>query len=193
MVVVIDTCSLHRLVEYYLPLDKSGKLIPLLEELFLSRNIVMTKAVHDECSHTSQGVIVKKLPFLSSKEFKNLIVKEDYFLPDTKFLRIINDHFLIKAKFNSLLPEQQEAQRESYLHSGDFSLLLCAYMENKGMAGSLFADELWVLTDESANENDNKCFKKIPTCCKILETPTINIREYLEKITNGKIEVIITQ
>ena len=153
----------------------------------------MTKAVHDECSHTSQGVIVKKLPFLSSKEFKNLIVKEDYFLPDTKFLRIINDHFLIKAKFNSLLPEQQEAQRESYLHSGDFSLLLCAYMENKGMAGSLFADELWVLTDESANENDNKCFKKIPTCCKILETPTINIREYLEKITNGKIEVIITQ
>ena len=193
MVVVIDTCSLHRLVEYYLPLDKTGKLIPLLEELFLSRSIIMTKAVHDECSYTSQGVIVKQLPFLSSKQIKNLIVKEDHFLPDSKFLRIINDHFMVKAKFNSLPPEEQEAQKEHYLHSGDFSLLLCAYMENKGMAGNLFADELWVLTDESTNENDNKCFKKIPNCCKVLETPTINIREYLEMITEGKIEIIISK
>lgn len=189
MVVVVDTCSLHRLVEYYLPLDKEGKLVPLFERLFLSREIVMTESVFWECSKMSKGVVVSELPFLA--KLKSQIIKSDYFLPDQKLLRIVNDHFIIKNKFNSLPKEQQLAQNEHYLQSGDFSILQCAYMKKKGMAGSLFGDDFRVLTDETSASNDNKCYKKIPACCQILETKIINIREYLDYITEGRIELII--
>ncbi len=191
MVVVVDTCSLHRLVEYYLPLDKSNKLVPLMESLFMSHDIVMTKAIYDECAHMSKGIILEKLPFLKSKDFKPLIVKEDTFIPDNKLMTILNDHFTIREKFKSLPPEQQEAQKEIYLQGGDFSLLTCAYMKKKGMAEELFGDDLRVLTDETPADNDNKCFKKIPICCKILDTNVISIREFLEYATEGKIELII--
>lgn len=191
MVVVVDTCSLHRLVEYYLPFDKEGKLVPLFERLFLIREIIMTESVFWECSRMSKGVILSKLPFLNSAKLKSQIIKSDTFLPDQKLLRIVNEHFIIKDKFNSLPTEQQLVQKEHFLQSGDYSILQCAYMEKKGMAGSLFDDDLCVLTDESSADNDNKCFKKIPVCCKILETKTISIREYLDYITDGKIELII--
>ncbi len=192
MVVVVDTCSLHRLVEYYLPLDKSKRIVPLLERLFYSREMVMTQAVYEECQRVSKGIIVKALPFLNSKQGKKLIVAPETFAPDQKLLRIVDDHFTIRAKFNSLRPEEREAQKENYLQGGDFSILQCAYMEKKGMSGSLFGDDLQVMTDESGAENDSKCYKKIPSCCKVLGTPTINIREYLDFITDGRIELIIS-
>lgn len=191
MVVVVDTCSLLRLVEYYLPLDKSNKIVPLLESLFLSGDMVMTEAVYTECQYLSKGVILASLPFLKSKACKALIVKEDVFIPDNKLMTILNDHFIIKEKFRSLSPEHQEAQRNSFIHSGDFSLLTCAYMKKKGMADELFGDDLRILTDESSAANDNKCFKKIPACCKVLGTKTIGIREYLEFITNNSVELIM--
>jgi len=58
---------------------------------------------------------------------------------------------------------------------------------------SLFPDELKVLTDESATENGNNCFKKIPNCCNILGVDTLNIQEYLEDITDGKLALILSQ
>ncbi len=191
MVVVVDTCSLHRLVEYYLPLDKEGKLVPLFERLFLGREIIMTESVFSECSRIAKGIITTKLPFLKTKAAKDLLIKLDYFPPDAKLLKIVSENFTIKAKYQSLTPEQQIAQSDAYRRSGDFSILQCAYMEKKGMAGNLFGEDLRVLTDESSAENDNKCFRKIPACCKFLETETINIRKYLEDITDGKIELII--
>lgn len=190
MVVVVDTCSLHRLVEYYLPLDKCGKLIPLLEQLFLSREIVMTQAVYQECQYTQKGKVLKALPFLSAQG-RRLILQPNSFTPDKKLLRMVSENFTVKAKFDSLQPEQQEAQRETYLRGGDFSILQCAYMFKKGLADSLFGDDLQVLTDESPTDNDNKCFKKIPVCCKVLGTPTVNIRQYLEIVTDGKIELML--
>lgn len=193
MVVVVDTCSLHRLVTYYLPLDKSRNLIHLLEHEFLGGNMMMTQEVFDECSHVSKGEILKALPFLSSKKAKKLIIKEDKFLPDQKLLKMVNNNFIFASKYNSLLPEQQEAQRENYLVGGDFSILKCAYMEKKGMAEGLFGGDLRVLTDESSIENDNKAFRKIPNCCHFLDVPTLNIQEYLDIITEDKIELIINQ
>lgn len=193
MVVVVDTCSLLRLVDYYLPLDKTNKLVPLLEQLFYSRDMVMTKAVYEECQHVSKGIVVKSLPFLNTKESKKLIVAPEAFSPDQKLLRIVDENFTVRTKYNSLKPEEQEAQKDNYLRGGDFSIIQCAYMEKKGMAGSLFGDDFRVLTDESGAENDSKYYKKIPTCCEFLDVPTINIREYLEIITNGRIELMINR
>ena len=53
--------------------------------------------------------------------------------------------------------------------------------------------KLQVLTDESANENGTSCFKKIPICCKLLGVDSLNIREYLELVTDGKLALILSQ
>lgn len=193
MVVVADTCSLHRLVEYYLPLDKSGKLVPMFESLFLSGQAVMTWAVYEESRRLDKGAIVEAFPFMRAEAFKRLIVKPEQFIPDTKLLRMVTDHFAVKSKYNSLLPEQQEVMRESFISSGDFSLLQCAFMKKKGLAEILFPDTLAVLTDESSAPNDNKCFKKLPLCCQVLGVETINIRSYLELVTDGQIELVIRE
>ena len=193
MVVVVDTCSLHRLVEYYLPLDKKGVLVPLFKSLFEGRQILMTEFVYEECQRMAKGVIIKKLPFMSSAGFKKNLIKAEAILPDQKLLRIVLDHFTIKAKYNSLKPEQQETQKSAYLQSGDFSLMYCAYQKKKRLNTGLFPEDLKILTDESGTENGNSCFKKIPTCCAFLGVDTLNIKDYLEIITHGKIELIIAQ
>ena len=109
MVVVVDTCSFHRLVEYYLPLDKAGQLVPLFEQLFFGHEIIMTESVFLECSRMSKGIITTKLPFLKTKAAKDILVKPDFFPPDAKLQRIVNENFTIKAKFQSLPVEQQLA------------------------------------------------------------------------------------
>ncbi len=193
MVVVVDTCSLHRLVEYYLPLDKKGLLIPLFKSLFEGRQILMTEFVYEECRQMAKGVILKKLPFMSSAAFKKNLIKSETILPDQKLLRIVLENFTIKAKYNSLKPEQQETQKSTYLRSGDFSLMYCAYQKKKRLNTGLFPEDLKILTDESGTENGNNCFKKIPNCCAFLGVETLNIKDYLEIVTDGKIELIIAQ
>ena len=193
MVVVVDTCSLHRLVEYYLPLDKKGVLIPLFKSLFEGRQILMTEFVYEECRQMAKGVILKKLPFMSSAAFKKNLIKSETILPDQKLLRIVLENFTIKAKYNSLKPEQQETQKSTYLRSGDFSLMYCAYQKKKRLNTGLFPEDLKILTDESGTENSNNCFKKIPNCCAFLGVEILNIRDYLEIVTDGKIELIIAQ
>lgn len=192
MVVVTDTCSLHRLAEYYLPFDRSGKLVPLLESLFRSGQAVMTSAVYEECRRLDRGMVVESFPFMRTEEFKKSVVKPEQFVPDAKLLRMVTEHFAVRSKYDSLPPEQQEAQRESFILGGDFSLLQCAYMKKKGLADTLFRETLAVLTDESSAPNDNKCFKKLPLCCKVLEVATLNIRSYLEYVTDGNIELVIS-
>lgn len=191
MVVIVDTCSLHRLVEYYMPLDKAGKLIPLFKDQFMHEKAIMTESVYQECSFISKGIILTRMPFLKSKEFHRLIVKKDELIPEKKLLNIANEQFVIKSKINSLKPEEQEEQKTRFLNGADFSLLACAYKKNKDISDVLFRDNVRVLTDESTSDNDNKCFHKIPKCCKILEIDTINIREYLEYVTDGRIELLI--
>lgn len=193
MVVVVDTCSLHRLVEYYLPLDKKGVLIPLFKSLFEGRQILMTEFVYEECQRMAKGVILKKLPFMSSAAFKKNLIKSETILPDQKLLRIVLEHFTIKTKYNSLKPELQETQKSTYLRSGDFSLMYCAYQKKKRLNTGLFPEDLKILTDESGTENGNNCFKKIPNCCAFLGVETLNIKDYLEIVTDGKIELIIAQ
>lgn len=193
MVVVVDTCSLHRLVEYYLPLDRKGELVPLLQKLFLGRKILMTDFVYTECQRVAKGIIIKKLPFLQTEEFKKGIIKTDVLIPTRKLMNLVLDSFVIKAKYNTMPPVQQEIQRQTYFQSGDFSLIYCAYQKKKGFMDDLFPEELKILTDESANENGNSCFKKIPSCCEILGVDTINIREYLDYVTDGRIELILNQ
>lgn len=193
MVVVVDTCSLHRLVDYYLPLDKGGVLVPLLERLFAAKQMMMTDLVYTECQRISKGIIIEKLPFMKTAAFKKELIKTDILIPSRKLMNIVNDQFAIKPKLNRLPLEQQQIQRETYFQSGDFSLLYIAFLNKKKLSGGLFPEELQILTDESANENGTSCFKKIPICCKLLGVDSLNIREYLELVTDDKLALILSQ
>lgn len=188
MIVIADTCSLHRLVEYYLPFDKSKKLYELIASCFANRELLITDAVYQECRWMSKGKIIKGLPFLSDKSG---ISATRSILPSKKLLRMVDNQFTIRTRFNVLDVGEREAQKESYLNGGDFSIIQFAYNEMKSLDGNLFNMDARVLTDETSVENDNKCFKKIPSCCKILGISTINIREYLEILTDGNIELVI--
>ena len=87
MVVVVDTCSLHRLVVYYLPFDKDGLLLSLLEKQFTSGQMMMTDLVYSECQYMDKGVILERLPFLKNAEFKKGLIKTEGLVPKGGVLR----------------------------------------------------------------------------------------------------------
>lgn len=193
MVVVVDTCSLHRLVEYYLPFDKDGVLVPLIERLFASKEMMMTDLVYNECQRMAKGIIMEKLPFLKTAEFKKGLISTDVLVPNKKLMNIVNEQFAIRSKLNNMPLEQQQIQREMYYQSGDFSLIYCAYQKKQGLSEGLFPEDLMIVTDESANENGSSCFKKVPNCCKLLGVDSLNIQAYLEIVTGGKLKLILQQ
>jgi hypothetical protein len=193
MVVVVDTCSLHRLVVYYLPFDKDGALLSLLEKQFTSRQMMMTDLVYTECQRMDKGIILERMPFLKDAGFKKGLIKTEDLVPNKKLLNYVNEQFTIRSKFNNLPIEQQQIQKEAYFRSGDFSLVYCAYHTKQGLSTGLFPEDLMILTDESTNENGPSCFKKVPNCCKLLGVDSINIQAYLEDITEGKLRFILQQ
>lgn len=51
MVALIDTCSLRRLVEYYLPFDKDDTLVDFLAHQYKEKKLVVIDAVYEECKY----------------------------------------------------------------------------------------------------------------------------------------------
>lgn len=153
----------------------------------------MTDLVYNECQRMAKGIIMKKLPFLKTTEFKKGLISTDVLVPNKKLMNIVNEQFAIRSKLNNMPPEQQQIQREKYYQSGDFSLIYCAYQKKQGLSEGLFSEDLMILTDESANENGSSCFKKVPNCCKLLGVDSLSIQAYLEIVTGGKLKLILQQ
>ena len=208
MVVIVDTCSLSRLVQYYLPFDKGNQLIPLISTLIKNvknGEMIVTEAVFEECKYLKKGIILEKLSFLKEKDFKDRQIKTDQLIPDKTFMNYVNHNFVNRTIFNKLDAPKQKAQKEAYIKSGDYSLLLCAYESVKDLKDSIFNDEAYILTEESATENDNKFFYKIPNatendnkffykipnCCRVFGAKYIDLANYLEIVTEGKLELIL--
>lgn len=191
MVVVVDTCSLSRLVQYYLPFDKGNQLITLISTLIKNREMIVTEAVFDECKYIKKGIILEKLPFLKEKDFKALQIKSDQLIPDKTFTNYVNNNFVNRSMFNKLDAPKQAAQKEAYIKGGDYSLLLSAYKSVKNLENNIFNEEVYILTEESATENDNKFFYKIPKCCGAFGAKHIDLARYLEIVTVGKLELIL--
>lgn len=191
MVVVVDTCSLSRLVQYYLPFDKGNKLIPLISTLIKNGDMIVTEAIFEECKYLKKGIILEKLSFLKEKDFKDRQIKSDQLIPDKTFMNYVNHNFVNRTMFDKLDGPKQEAQKEAYIKGGDYSLLLSAYKSVKNLKDNIFNEEAYILTEESATENDNKFFYKIPKCCGAFGAKHIDLASYLEIVTDGKLELIL--
>ena len=193
MVVVVDTCSLSRLVQYYLPFDKGNQLIPLISTLIKNREMIVTEAVFDECRAVAKGTILNHLPFLKEKEFKSLQVKYSDLIPDNKFTNIVNNNFINRIRTKKLSDAELQAQKYNYSKGGDYSLLLCAYYSVKKLEHNLFNEKAYILTEESAVDNDNKCFYKLSKCAEFIGAEHIDLAHYLEIVTNDKLELVLRQ
>lgn len=193
MVVIVDTSSLCSLVRYYLPLDKEGQLISFIKRSLINRQMIIIDKVYEECRRLAQGEIINRMPFLKDKVFADLIfnIDQDSVVPPPKFLNIVNEGFVVKAKFNELNEGQKQAQIERFFDGADYALLLCSYINKKKIDGGLFPEDILILTEESNASNDNKCFKKIPLCSKIIDVDTIGLTNYLLKETDGNLRLLI--
>lgn len=173
MIVVIDTSSLLSLVRYYLPFDKNKTLYNFIKSKIESKEILILDKVYEECEYTSKRIVVKTLPYLSSK--KNQINTIDL-LPNQKFFNRLENEFINKAIKNKLdadNPVFYENLKNDFMKSADPKLLLYS-LQNK-------ANNVVIVSEETVTSNDNKLFKKLPSICKILNLPIITLPKLLDQ------------
>jgi hypothetical protein len=170
MKVVIDTSSLLSLVRYYLPFDKNKTLYNFIKSKIESKEILILDKVFDECEYTSKGIVVKTLPYLSSK--KNHVNTTDL-LPNQKFFNQLENQFINGVIKNKLSAVQFENTKNEFMKSADPKLLLYS-LQNKN-------DNVVIVSEETDTSNDNKLYKKLPAICKILDITIITLPELLDQ------------
>lgn len=84
MAIVIDTCSLVSLAKNYLPLDKNGSLMNFIHEKFVTKEWIMLDAIQRESQYTSQGIVLKAMPFLKDSAY--MTKTNEMYPPSTKKL-----------------------------------------------------------------------------------------------------------
>lgn len=171
MIAAIDTSSLLSLVRYYLPFDNNNTLYDFIKSKIELKEILILDKVYEECEYTAKRIVVKTLPYLSSK--KNQINTTDL-LPNKKFFNRLENEFInkaIKNKLDAENPVLYENLKNEFLNSADPKLLLYS-VQNK-------ADNVIIVSEETDSSNDNKLFKKLPSICKILDLPIITLPKLL--------------
>lgn len=179
MIVVIDTSSLLSLVRYYLPFDNDNILYNFIKDKVENKEIIILDKVFDESKFQSKSIIIEKLDFIENK--KNHI-KTTEILPTRKFFNQLENQFINGSAKNKLSEVEFENRKNDFLESADCKLVLYS-INNKNLI-----DELFIVTEESESNNDNKSFKKIPAICKILDLNCLTLPELLEKYSEIKIE-----
>ena len=185
MLALIDTCSLLRLCQYYIPFDRDNKLQDFLSAQYYAKNLQIIDAVYEESSYMQKGKILKTLSFIKRDE-----------CPDTSELSIskrisnmIDNQFcnkLIKKKlernFKDDWPTLYDQQKQIFMKSGDFRLILFAEYIKRLIGNDLFKneDEALIVTDESTSENDGKLFRKLPNCCQESKLEHLCLVDYLK-------------
>jgi hypothetical protein len=180
MVALIDTCSLRRLVEYYLPFDKDDILVTFLAHQYQKKELVVIDAVYEECKYQKKGEILKDLPFLSSKTSISTL---DMSI-NKRENNIIDHQFCIQPACRKLSEDKitrnqkYAVLKEQFMNTADFRLML--FVKRKISFNGFFND-IEVVTDETRDANDGKIFKKLPVCCDIVDITSKNIVEYLKE------------
>jgi hypothetical protein len=181
MVALIDTCSLRRLVEYYLPFDKDHTLVDFLTHQYQKKELVVIDAVYEECKYQKKGEILKDLPFLASKTSISTLD-----IPIDKEINDIIDHrFRVQPAYRKLSEDESSRNqkyavlKEKFMDTADFRLILFANQKNS--IPDLFNENIKVVTDETRNANDGKIFKKLPVCCELVNITSENIVGYLKE------------
>ena len=168
MKVIIDTNSLLSLVRYYLPFDKDKILYNFIKNKVQSGEIIIIDKVHQQCSFISKGIILKELDFLDDKDFKKASKipynTELTIAPNTKkFFHLLNSVFVnsVVKKAKNITEVEFEILKTSHLKDADMKLVLLALNFNT-------EEDVYIVTEETSESNDNKLFVKIPAMCREL-------------------------
>lgn len=180
MRVVIDTNSLLSLVRYYLPFDKRGKLFEYFKNKIEDGSVIIIDKVLLECKYNAKGIVLAKLDYLEDKIFlkkSKTPYKTDSLLAPSpaKFLRQLENQFVntVVKRQKKLTESEFENQKNLFLDDADMKqIILCLNLVKAG-------EEVFLVTEESENNNDNKLFKKIPAICKELNIPTMTLPELI--------------
>jgi hypothetical protein len=180
MKVVIDTSSLLSLVRYYLPFDTDNKLYNLIKLEIKNHNIIVIDEVLNESSFVSGKLVIKKLDFLTDKDFvkaHKIPTKTKDLIPPSpaKFYNLVDNTF-ITTNAKRLNSAQFEQQKKEFLDSADARMVI--YLLNEISKNSF--EKLMLITEETEGSNDQKAFKKLPAICKILNIEVKTLPELLE-------------
>ena len=175
MKVIIDTNSLLSLVRYYLPFDKYEILYNFIKNKIQSGEIIIIDKVHQQCSFISKGIILKELDFLDDKDFKKASKipynTELTIAPNTKkFFHLLNSVFVnsVVKKAKNITEVEFEILKTSHLKDADMKLVLLALNFNT-------EEDVYIVTEETSESNDNKLFVKIPAMCRELGLKCITL------------------
>lgn len=181
---VIDTSSLVRMAQSYHPFDSTDALNAFLQTEMESGSVIILDRILKEIQYVSQGIAFGTFSCLKNKK---LIRSTKDLIPPQKFYIMLDNNFVDRSMKNTKFKDDENGYqdaRQSYLQGADCNMIVYAMKENTEI------DPIQILTEESANQNDGKLFKKIPSICKELNIPTINVVEYFKQhIEDLSIEV----
>ena len=171
MKAVIDTSSLVALVRYYLPFDKEGKLKAFIEERIEAKKLIVLEQVVAECKLQGKGQVVKALPFIDKPKNKTAVTDVTV---NKKLYNMIDNNFIIGSIAGKLPPAEYQLEREKFVKTADFAMVLYAYsVKDK--------EEVVIVTEETGYSNDGKPFKKIPGICETIGVKTQSLSLFLSE------------
>ncbi|WP_312075786.1 DUF4411 family protein [Chryseobacterium sp.] len=179
MKVIIDTNSLLSLVRYYLPFDKENILLNFIKEKIEIGEIIIIDKVYEQCTYNSKGLILKQLSFLTDKSFlkkSKTPYKTDSLLAPSpaKFLRMVENQFVVPVQRKKITEVEFEVRKNQHLEDADTKqIILCLNLTKD-------EEDVLLVTEETAESNDNKLFKKIPAICSELNISCITLPELLK-------------
>jgi hypothetical protein len=186
MKAVIDTNSLLSLVRYYSPFDKQNILYEMIKTNIANGEILIIDKIIEECNRLKKGIIVTTLSFLTDKEFNKahkLPFNTESLLPPTgnKFYNMVDNNFVNKPIKNKLDEIEYESRKEYFMKSADMGLVLTCL----NLKMDYPTDDIFLVTEETEINNDNKLFVKIPKMCDMLDIQVMNIPQLIDKLKIG--------
>lgn len=188
MKVIIDTNSLLSLVRYYLPFDNENLLFNFIKDKIENGEIIIIDKVYEQCTYNSKGLVLKQLSFLTDKTFlkkSKTPHKTDTLLAPSpaKFLRMVENQFVVAVQRKKITDVEFEVSKNKHLEDADTKqIILCLNLMQS-------ESEVYLVTEETAESNDNKLFKKIPAMCNELNIKCITLPQLL-KIYENEINVL---
>lgn len=180
---LVDTSSLVSLARYYHPFDSTEILNEYLNSEIASGNIIVLDKIAEEVQYVSSSMAVKAFSCLKDN---NRVVSTKDLIPKPQFFNMLDNSFVDNAtkrlKFNDDEAGYNNA-REVFLKGADCALVVYAMNNTSKM------DPIQILTEESANQNDGKLFKKIPLICKVIGIRTLTSVEFLKELQSIQVNI----
>ena len=136
-------------------------------------NLVIVDAVQTECKYIAKGVVIDSFDFMKSSKKH---IKTNELIPTSKFYNLLENQICIQVQKRKLSEVQFENEKDNFLKSADGRIILQAIELKKGLLNDVF-----VVTEETATNNDLKIFKKIPAICDLVNIKCITLPKLIMK------------